>query len=93
MDDYRISQVHPLPLVAEYPLEAWQGWIGAPEKTVSHPARKIVFTLRSHDQGWGGDYADHGTYHGSYTWFDVGLERFDRDATCAFPYCRLLRPG
>ncbi|EPE35268.1 hypothetical protein GLAREA_10965 [Glarea lozoyensis ATCC 20868] len=38
--------------------------------------RKIVFTIRSHDQGWGGSSAaDRGTYRGSFTWFDVGLER------------------
>lgn len=40
-----------------------------------YPCRKIVFTLKSHDQGWGGSYADKGTYRGSFTWFDVGLER------------------
>ncbi|TVY43765.1 hypothetical protein LSUB1_G001253 [Lachnellula subtilissima] len=39
------------------------------------PCRKIVFTLKSHDQGWGGSTADKGTYRGSYSWFDVGLER------------------
>lgn len=41
-----------------------------------HPCKKIVFSFKSHDQGWGGDPGSHGTYHGSYTWFDVGLERF-----------------
>ena len=82
MDRYRSTQVNPLPLVSEHPLETWQELIGVPDKTISHPARKIVFTLRSHDQGWGGDSADHGTYHGSYTWFDTGLERFDREGTC-----------
>lgn len=40
-----------------------------------HPCRKIVFTIKSHDQGWGGDRGHRGTYQGSYTWFDVGLER------------------
>jgi hypothetical protein len=39
------------------------------------PCRKIVFTLKSHDQGWGGSFGDKGTYRGSFTWFDVGLER------------------
>lgn len=37
--------------------------------------RKIVFTIRSHDQGWGGDAGHKGTFTGSYTWFDVGKER------------------
>jgi hypothetical protein len=40
-----------------------------------HPCRKIVFTLESHDQGFGGSWSHKGTYEGSYTWFDVGLER------------------
>jgi len=82
MDQYRSTQVLPLPLVSEHSTQTWQELIGAPEKTIEHPARKIVFTLRSHDQGWGGDHADHGTYHGSWTWFDVGLERFDPEGTC-----------
>lgn len=40
-----------------------------------HPCKKIVFTIKSHDQGWGGRGSDRGTYNGSCTWFDVGLER------------------
>lgn len=40
-----------------------------------HPCRKIVFTIKSHDQGWASDRSDTGTYTGSYTWFDVGLEK------------------
>lgn len=42
----------------------------------SHPCRKIVFTIRSTDQGWGGRSEDKGTFVGSYTWFDVGLEKY-----------------
>lgn len=38
------------------------------------PCRKIVFTIKSHDQGWGGPPGCRGTYRGSSTWFDVGLE-------------------
>lgn len=49
-------------------------------KTTMHrgkyPCRKIVFTFQSRDQGWGGDPGCPGTYKGSYTWFDVGHERF-----------------
>lgn len=40
-----------------------------------YPCRKIVFTLKSHDQGWGGQREQRGTYKGSYTWFEVGQER------------------
>lgn len=38
------------------------------------PCRKIVFTIKSRDQGWGGPVGCRGTYKGSSTWFDVGLE-------------------
>ncbi|KAF8418864.1 hypothetical protein EV426DRAFT_617629 [Tirmania nivea] len=41
-----------------------------------NPCRRIVFTICSMDQGWGGRPEHHGTYQGSYSWFDVGLERF-----------------
>jgi hypothetical protein len=40
------------------------------------PCRKIVFTIKSHDQGWGGPPGCRGKYRGSSTWFDVGLETF-----------------
>lgn len=35
-----------------------------------------MFTLKSHDQGWGGNGDDRNTYRGSFTWFDVGKEKF-----------------
>ncbi|KAN0086877.1 hypothetical protein V8E54_000565 [Elaphomyces granulatus] len=37
----------------------------------SHPCRKVVFTIQSHDQGWGGEVGSHGSYWGSYSWFDA----------------------
>jgi hypothetical protein len=40
-----------------------------------YPCRKIVFTIKSHDQGWGGDRRHKGSYNGSYTWFEVGKEK------------------
>lgn len=42
-----------------------------------HPVRKVVFTIVSHDQGWGGSAAHRNTYEGSYSWFDVGKERVE----------------
>ncbi|KAJ8583684.1 hypothetical protein M405DRAFT_845652 [Rhizopogon salebrosus TDB-379] len=42
--------------------------------TLRHPCRKIKFQLWSHDQGWGGEHP--GTYRASYTWFDVGIQKF-----------------
>ena len=35
------------------------------------PVRKIIFKLKSHDQGWSDNIALHGTYAQSYTWFDA----------------------
>ncbi|KAG4432729.1 hypothetical protein IFR05_011785 [Cadophora sp. M221] len=46
--------------------------------------RKIVFTLASHDQGWGGEAGHHGTYKGSFTWFDVGKERIHLSQDISF---------
>ncbi|KAI1003938.1 hypothetical protein K3495_g4270 [Podosphaera aphanis] len=49
------------------------------------PCRKIVFTLKSHDQGWGGDPRNRGTFNGSFTWFDVGKEKLcfcEKDEFC-----------
>lgn len=40
-----------------------------------HPCRKIVFSFKSHDQGWGGTREQKNTYKGSYTWFEAGKER------------------
>lgn len=42
-----------------------------------HPCRKVVFTIKSHDQGWGGDRSHKGTYRGSFTWFQAGVERLE----------------
>lgn len=53
-------------------LSAWKSRSSPRE---AHPCRKIVFHLKSHDQGWGGDLGQKGTFTGSYTWFDVGRER------------------
>ncbi|KHJ34311.1 hypothetical protein EV44_g5308 [Erysiphe necator] len=52
------------------------------------PCRKIVFTLQSHDQGWGGIDGCKGTYSNSFTWFDVGKEE-----ACMFEKPRKLSPG
>lgn len=43
-----------------------------------NPCRKIVFTIKSRDQGWGSERRPHhGIYEHSWSWFDVGLERFE----------------
>lgn len=80
---YSFTTANPLPLSEDglHPLSQYQKWIGGPTDTLEHPCRKIVFTIESHDQGWGGLHQDRGSYRGSWTWFEAGLERFDKNAT------------
>lgn len=69
----------PLPKDRDIPDDATEEvikkWAEKSQIRGEFPCKKIVFRIRSHDQGWGGIRADKGTYRGSYTWFDVGLER------------------
>lgn len=37
--------------------------------------RRVVYTFRSRDQGWSSYPTHHGTYEGSFTWFEAGLTR------------------
>lgn len=71
----------PTELASEAPREYFAGSMKQPP-TLTHPVRKIVFKLRSKDQGWGGGHGDRGTYRGSWSWFEAGLEKFDKDRTC-----------
>jgi hypothetical protein len=42
--------------------------------TVHRPSvRSVIFKTVSHDQGWSWEKANHGTYNGSWTWFEAGL--------------------
>lgn len=51
-----------------------------PVPRLAHPARKVVFRIRSQDQGYVSNPEDaKEPYSKSWTWFDVGLERFDAD--------------
>ncbi|KAJ4413014.1 hypothetical protein N0V82_008602 [Gnomoniopsis sp. IMI 355080] len=80
---YTFTRVEPKPLPdgAEYPVSQFQTWIGGPTDTIQYPCRKIVFTITSHDQGWSNTARqDRGSYRGSYTWCEAGLERFGRSA-------------
>lgn len=77
---FTTAQAKPLSDGGDYSLAQFQQWIGGPTDTLEHPCRKIVFTLRSRDQGWGGQPQDRGGYRGSWTWFEAGRERFDRNA-------------
>lgn len=80
---YTFNPVSPEVLFSdgEYPPSQFQDWIGGPTNAVQRPCRKVVFTITSHDQGWAhNSRQDKGSYRGSWTWFEAGLERFDRQA-------------
>lgn len=76
---YETLQPKPWPESRHFPAEATEEvlskWTSKSLPKGETPCRKIVFTIKSHDQGWGGAFNQRGTYVGSYTWFDVGLER------------------
>lgn len=76
--DANIQRAESAPVLpgTPFPPDVFQDLIGSPIPTVTHPCRRIVFTIRSQDQGWGGDYEHQGTYHGSWTWFEAGLQRW-----------------
>ncbi|KAK1758671.1 hypothetical protein QBC47DRAFT_375442 [Echria macrotheca] len=74
--DISQAQVLPKPPGDPFPPTAFQPLIGSKDPLLAHPCRKIVFTIVSRDQGWGGAGEDHLTYRGSWTWFEAGLERW-----------------
>ena len=78
IEDLFILRSPPLcPEAAEWNTEGGAPPDPAPPLHAKHPVREIVWTLRSHDQGWSGEApTTRGTYSPSYTWFDVELERF-----------------
>jgi hypothetical protein len=41
--------------------------------------RKVVFKLKSRDQGWSNNSEDHGTYRGSFSWFEATIFREDEE--------------
>ncbi|KAK4156783.1 hypothetical protein C8A00DRAFT_30333 [Chaetomidium leptoderma] len=71
----------PQPANEEFSTDDFQELIASPIPMLAQPCRRIVFTIRSHDQGWGGEFGNHGTYNGSWTWCDVGLERWCKPPT------------
>lgn len=42
---------------------------------VARHVKMIVFTIRSHDQGWSDYREDYGTYRNSHTWFTASVKR------------------
>lgn len=66
----------------EFPKAALLALADDPAPEIEHPVRKIVFDIESRDQGWTSHGGHPGTYEGSHTWFDAGLERFDSTIKC-----------
>jgi hypothetical protein len=77
-DKYPAMPSEPWPEPDDFPhsvtQEVLDSWTRDAKPRGEFPCRKIVFTIKSHDQGWGGPAGCRGTYKGSSTWFDVGLE-------------------
>ncbi|KAI1427395.1 hypothetical protein F5Y12DRAFT_169990 [Xylaria sp. FL1777] len=67
----------------EYPRAELERFIEGPPSTLDHPFRKIVFDIVSRDQGWSDAIDTHGTCRSSWTWFDAGIDRFDKAHTCS----------
>ncbi|KAH7126371.1 hypothetical protein B0J13DRAFT_565390 [Dactylonectria estremocensis] len=80
------NEAKPVPLGKEHDPEYFKRLVNYPTPKLIRPVRKVVFSIRSADQGWGGEHGNKGTYQGSWTWFEAGLERFDADTTCD-PQC------
>ncbi|GAP93012.1 hypothetical protein SAMD00023353_3100200 [Rosellinia necatrix] len=67
---YRLSE--------EYPREELERFVEGPPSTLEHPFRKIIFDIVSRDQGRSDDYSTYHTFRSSWTWFDAGIDRFDK---------------
>ncbi|EFX01940.1 hypothetical protein CMQ_5011 [Grosmannia clavigera kw1407] len=75
---YTTEPLEPAQLQQEYGRDELVHWLGRRAPALEHPCRKIRFRLISHDQGWGGGGPKKDEpYKASYSWFDVGLERYD----------------
>ena len=73
--DVLVLRTKPLCALASAHRE-WQSTQNLPEPRLEYPARQVVLTLQSHDQGWSGEAEEtKGTYYSSYTWFDAEIKR------------------
>lgn len=82
---YDINEAKPHPLTSEHDPAYFAKLAKYPTPGLVNPVRKIVFTIKSKDQGWGGEPGTRHTYKSSWTWFEAGLERFDANQKCEFP--------
>ncbi|PCD46419.1 hypothetical protein AU210_001826 [Fusarium oxysporum f. sp. radicis-cucumerinum] len=79
---YDLNEAKPAPLKTEHDASYFAKLADYPTPKLLHPVRKVVFTIRSKDQGWGGEPDNRHTYNGAWTWFEAGLEKFDAEQTC-----------
>ncbi|KAL5091312.1 hypothetical protein Trisim1_003279 [Trichoderma cf. simile WF8] len=91
---YQTEGIAGWPVEEEYDREFFQQLIRN-TSTQSNPVRKIVFRIRSHDQGWTTDERT-GPFLDAKTWFEAGIERFDARHECErcpdikkLPICKL----
>ena len=83
--EFTKKAIDPGPLKQEFTTEQFQQYIKSPVAMLQHPCRKIVFTIESRDQGWGNRSRSDNKYGASWTWFSVGLERFEADSDAEDP--------
>lgn len=86
--DYQTEAIAALPVEEEYDRKFFQQLIRN-TSIHSNPVRKIVFRIRSHDQGWTTDERT-GPFIDAKTWFEVGLEKFDASHECKFNFSRAM---
>ncbi|KAL6694024.1 hypothetical protein J3F84DRAFT_378380 [Trichoderma pleuroticola] len=91
---YQTERIPAWPVKEEYDRKFFQQLIRN-TSTHSNPVRKIVFRIRSHDQGWTTDERT-GPFIDAKTWFEAGIERFDARHQCErcpdmkkLPICKL----
>ncbi|KAF4455605.1 hypothetical protein F53441_2129 [Fusarium austroafricanum] len=79
---YDLNEAKPQPLKKEHDASYFAKLADYPTPKLLHPVRKVVFSIRSKDQGWGGEAENRHTYNGAWTWFEAGLEKFDEEQIC-----------
>lgn len=80
---YKVTEARPLPLNLEHDAPFFNRLASYPTPRLVYPVRKIVFTIKSKGKEWGRS-REREAGASSWTWFEVGLERFDATQTCGF---------
>ncbi|KAI0397723.1 hypothetical protein F5Y17DRAFT_322100 [Xylariaceae sp. FL0594] len=73
----------PCTLEEEYTTEELVDVLQESPSDLSHPFRKVVFDIVSRDQGYTWEPDTQQTFRSSWTWFDAGIDRFDKAHTCS----------